>query len=234
MLQLLMEMSIKWKSKRATAYREIDAPQSRVAAKNMRIPGTDELRIATLNVGTMSGKSGEVVDFMKRRRCRILCVQETKWKGDRARVFGEGYKLLHAGGDGKSNGVGVIVDSNLARQVIRVERWDGRIMMVWMLTGGRKLCVMTVYAPQVGRNQREKREFREKVEDMLQLVEEDDILCMAGDFNAHIGKQQQGEEESVGRFGYGERNTEGKEWVHLVSRNGLAVAQTYFEKRPSH
>ena len=234
MLQLLMEMSIKWKSKRATAYREIDAPQSRVAAKNMRIPGTDELRIATLNVGTMSGKSGEVVDFMKRRRCRILCVQETKWKGDRARVFGEGYKLLHAGGDGKSNGVGVIVDSNLARQVIRVERWDGRIMMVWMLTGGRKLCVMTVYAPQVGRNQREKREFREKVEDMLQLVEEDDILCMAGDFNAHIGKQQQGEEESVGRFGYGERNIEGKEWVHLASRNGLAVAQTYCEKRPSH
>ena len=48
---------------------------------------------------------------------------------------------------------------------------------------------------------------------MLQLVEEDDILCMAGDFNARIGKQQQGEEESVGRFGFGARNTEGKECV---------------------
>ena len=41
-----------------------------------------------------------------------------------------------------------------------------------------------VCAPQVGRNLREKREFREKVEELLQLMEEDEILCLAGDFNA--------------------------------------------------
>ena len=38
----------------------------------------------------------------------VLCVQETKWKGDRARNMAEGYKMLHAG-DGRSNGVGIIV-----------------------------------------------------------------------------------------------------------------------------
>ena len=42
---------------------------------------------------------------MERRRLEVLCIQETKRKGNRARTMMGGYKLLHAGGDGRSNGV---------------------------------------------------------------------------------------------------------------------------------
>ena len=38
----------------------------------------------------------------------VLCAQETKWRGYRARKMAEGFKMLHAGGDGRSNGVGII------------------------------------------------------------------------------------------------------------------------------
>ena len=41
--------------------------------------------------------------MMNRRKLEVVCVQETKWKGDRARALAGGYKMLHAGGDGKSN-----------------------------------------------------------------------------------------------------------------------------------
>ena len=58
----------------------------------------------------------------------VLCVQETKWKGDRARQMAEGYKMLHAGGDGRSNGVGIIVNADISKEVVRVERWQGRII----------------------------------------------------------------------------------------------------------
>ncbi|XP_047500838.1 uncharacterized protein LOC125046883 [Penaeus chinensis] len=35
----------------------------------------------TVNVGSLSGRSMELVDLMERRGINILCVQETKWKG---------------------------------------------------------------------------------------------------------------------------------------------------------
>ena len=37
------------------------------------------------------------------------------------------------------------------------------------------------------------------------------MLCVAGDFNAHIGVVEPGDEESIGRFGWGTRNREGQE-----------------------
>ena len=50
------------------------------------------------------------------------------------------------------------------------------------------------------------------------------MLCVAGDFNAHIGVVEPEDEESLGRFGWGTRNREGRELVEMLRRNGLAVA----------
>ena len=63
--------------------------------------------MGSLNVGSLGRKRLEVGEMMGRRGLEVLCVQETKWKGDRARKLPGGYKLFHAGGDGKSNGWGL-------------------------------------------------------------------------------------------------------------------------------
>ena len=55
------------------------------------------------------GKSLVVTNMMGRRKLEMLCIQETRWKADRARTLAGGYKMLHAGRDGKSSGVGIIV-----------------------------------------------------------------------------------------------------------------------------
>ena len=47
---------------------------------------------------------------------------KTKWKGDRARKKTEGYNMLHAGGYGMSNGVAIIVNVEISKEVERVER----------------------------------------------------------------------------------------------------------------
>ena len=49
----------------------------------------------------------------------------TMCTGDRARKMVEGCKMLHAGGDARSNGVGIIVDMGISKEVVRVERWQG-------------------------------------------------------------------------------------------------------------
>ena len=74
-------------------------------------------------------KALEVVEMMQRRRLDVLCVQETKWKGDRARQMAGGYKMMHAGGDVRSNGV----SEEISKEVMRVERWNGRAIAVWMI-----------------------------------------------------------------------------------------------------
>jgi hypothetical protein len=38
-----------------------------------------------ISVGSLTGKLREVIDAMIRRRVNILCVQETKWKGQKAK-----------------------------------------------------------------------------------------------------------------------------------------------------
>ena len=57
------------------------------------------------------GGSPEVTNMLDRRKLEVLCVQETKWKGNRARTLAG--KMLQAGGDGKSNGVGIIVSEDV-------------------------------------------------------------------------------------------------------------------------
>ena len=48
----------------------------------------------TANIGSMTGKSREIADIMHRRKIMIACLQETKWKGSKAKEIGEGSKPL--------------------------------------------------------------------------------------------------------------------------------------------
>ena len=50
------------------------------------------LKIGTLNVGTMTGKGRDVANMMEKRDIDNLCVQETRWKGSKARNIGGGFK----------------------------------------------------------------------------------------------------------------------------------------------
>ena len=82
----------------------------------------DVLRIGSWNVGTMMGKGREVVGMMMRRRGGILCVQETKWKGNCSRQLESGHELIYTGENTKGNGVGVVLSAVLGEKVVKVER----------------------------------------------------------------------------------------------------------------
>ncbi|KAK3554099.1 hypothetical protein QTP70_019195 [Hemibagrus guttatus] len=58
-------------------------------------------------------KGRELADVMERRKVDILCVQETRWKGSKARSIGAGFKLFYYGVDSKRNGVGVVLKEEL-------------------------------------------------------------------------------------------------------------------------
>ena len=117
------------------------------------------MRAATPNVGSMTGKGRELADIIERRKVDILCVQETKRKGRKARSIGGGFKLLYHSVDGRRNGVGFILKQDYAKSVLEVKKKSDRMMSVKMEIEGVMVNVISAYAPQVGCELEEKERF---------------------------------------------------------------------------
>ena len=106
---------------------------------------------------------------MKRRAVRILCVQETKWNRNKAKELGQGYKLFY-GLDTRRNGVGIILDSELKKGVMNVEWISDRIIKIKCEVEDEIINVLSVYAPQVGCKEEEKKMFWEELEDTIRDI----------------------------------------------------------------
>ncbi|XP_062866594.1 uncharacterized protein LOC134329279, partial [Trichomycterus rosablanca] len=192
------------------------------------------LRVATLNVGTMTGKGRELADMMQRRKVDVLCVQETKWRGSKAYSIGAGFKLFYHGVDRKRNGVGVVLKEELAKNVVEVKRVSDRVMCLKVEVEGMMLNVVSGYAPQVGCEKEEKEKFWRDLDEVIESIPKEERVVIGADLNGHVGEGNRGDEEVMGRFGVKERNQEGQMVVDFAKRMEMAVVNTYFQKREEH
>ncbi|KAK3510979.1 hypothetical protein QTP70_027789 [Hemibagrus guttatus] len=192
------------------------------------------LRIGTLNVGTMTEKGRELADMMERRKVDILCVQETRWKGSKARSIGAGFKLFYYGVDSKRNGVGVVLKEEFVRNVLEVKRVSDRVMSLKLEIEGMMLNVVSGYAPQVGCELEEKERFWSELDEVMESIPTGERVVIGADFNGHVGEGNRGDEEVMGKFGVKERNLEGQMVVDFAKRMDMAVVNTYFQKREEH
>ncbi|MCI4391424.1 hypothetical protein PGIGA_G00134180 [Pangasianodon gigas] len=192
------------------------------------------LRIGTLNVGTMTGKGRELADVMERRKVDILCVQETRWKGSKARSIGAGFKLFYYGVNSKRNGVGVVLKEEFGRNVLEVKRVSDSVMSLKLEIEGVMLNVVSGYAPQVGCELEEKERFWSELDEVIESIPTGERVVIGADFSGHVGEGNTGDEEVMGKFGVKERNLEGQMVVDFAKRMDMAVVNTYFQKREEH
>ena len=90
------------------------------------------------------------MDAAVRRRVNILCIQETKWKGQKAKeVDNTGFKLWYIGTTSNKNRVGVLIDKNkiLKDGAVEVRRQGDRIILVKLVIRDMVLNVISAYAP---------------------------------------------------------------------------------------
>ncbi|KAG2578459.1 hypothetical protein PVAP13_6NG213203, partial [Panicum virgatum] len=145
-------------------------------------------RIGSWNVGSITGKLRELVDVAIRRRVNILCVQETKWKGQKAKkVEGTGFKLWYTGATSGRNRVGILIDRSLKDGVVDVR---------------------SAYAPQIGLSESTKKQFWEDLDSLVSTVPISEKLLIGGDLNGHVGATNVGFERVHEGFGYGSRSQE--------------------------
>jgi exonuclease III len=80
----------------------------------MKLVGENRIRLGSWNVGSLIGKLRELVDTAIRRHVNILCIQETKWTGQKAKeVENTGFKLWYTGKEQSRNGGGILIDKSL-------------------------------------------------------------------------------------------------------------------------
>ena len=193
------------------------------------------LRFGTWNIGTLTGKSMEVVDTMTRRKINIMCLQETKWVGAKARELDtSGFKLWYTGKVKNRNGVGIIVDKQWKKDVVDVKRVGDRIISIKLVVEGGAFHVISAYAPQVGSDEQHKIRFWEDLESLVQGIPLGDKIFLGGDLNGHVGREVTGYGSIHGGHGFGVINAEGKTILDFSSTFDLLIANTCFKKRDEH
>ncbi|KAE8722892.1 Proton gradient regulation 7 isoform 2 [Hibiscus syriacus] len=188
------------------------------------------LRVCSLNVGILNARLLELTDVLSNRKIDFACIQETKWKGARARDC-NGYKLWYSSVDNARNGVGILVSSRLKENVVEVCRYRDRIMMIKVIIEEEVVNVLSVYAPHVGLGEGEKRCFWDQLDDVLRNIPEDQRVFIGGDFNGHIGSATDGYDSAHGGFGFGNRNEEGHMLLEFATAHDMVITNSFFNKR---
>lgn len=197
------------------------------------------LRVASWNVGSMSGRSYELEEMMVRRRVDILCVQETKWRntGNRARfldVRTKAYKMFYYGTEQGKNGIGIILAAELLGNVLTISKSSDRLMSLKLVIQGEVWNIVSAYAPQDGCEQREKDAFWLDFHNLIKNIPKEELLFVGGDLNGHVGKSNEDYDDCHGGLGYGTRNPSGEDILSMCKSYGLIVLNTMFVKQSRH
>ena len=121
-----------------------------VSVKGEKLNKVGNLRIGSLNVGTMHGRANEISETLERRGVDICCVQETRWRGGSARMISgksSHYKFFWSGDDSGVGGVGVLLAEKWTEKVISVDRIDHRLITMRILVGKLVVSLLCAYAP---------------------------------------------------------------------------------------
>ena len=104
----------------------------------------------------MTGRERELADMMERKNVDTLYLQETQWKGSKARNIGGGCKLFYNGADGRRNGIRIVVREDLVEGILDVKRVSERLMAIKLEVKGSILNIVSGYARQVNNSREEK------------------------------------------------------------------------------
>jgi len=185
---------------------------------------SSKLRFGTLNVGCMTGRGPTIADFMKERKLHVLCMQETRWTGNKAKELGDGCKLIDGGANNeKRNGIGIILSKDLKDLVTEVNRRNDRIMWVQLSFDEFPVNIFSVYAPQTGSSEEEKEQFWSALQEELEKVDESERRMVGGDMNGHIGNGNDAIRRIHGGNAFGEGKEDGEKTVDLALTFDLVI-----------
>ena len=114
-------------------------------------------------------------------------------------------------------------------------RLSGSIKINAGRCGKRCLFVVSAYAPTDSSSENEKDEFYQDLSRLLRSARRTDIVILAGDMNAQVGRLSPEEAQLGGRFGVDAVRTDnGERLLQLCADHRLFLASTNFQHKRSH
>ena len=90
------------------------------------------------------------------------------------------------------------------------------------------ITVIQVYAPTSNTEEAEVEWFYEDLQDLLELIPQNNVLFIIGDWNAKVGSQET--PGVTGKFGLGIWNEAGQRLTEFCQENALVIANTLFQQ----
>ncbi|XP_063590189.1 uncharacterized protein LOC134767068 [Penaeus indicus] len=140
----------------------------------------------------MTGGSREIAETMKRRKVKILCVQEVTWRAGGVREIGDLiiiYKLCYSGSRTGRNGVGIILNEELKQRVVEVQRPSDRLISIKVLAGKSLINIVSGYVPQIDCEDQEKEEKEETTGKKLQKIKVWKLRECEGEYRRQVGER---------------------------------------------
>ena len=122
----------------------------------------------------------------------------------------------------------------LAESVLEVKRVSDRLMAMKLEVNGSILNIVLAYAPQFNNSMEEKNYFWEDLDGLIESISTEERIVLGADLNGHVGEENIGDEEIMGRYGGETRNKKGSMIVDFGKRMDLAIVNTYFKKKDEH
>nr|XP_016480646.1 PREDICTED: craniofacial development protein 2-like [Nicotiana tabacum] len=202
-------------------------------ARDKGVKSASRLRIVSRNIGSLTGKSIELVKILKKEEDKTACVQKTKWVGTKARDVAR-YKLWYSEVSRCKNGVGMLVDRDLWEQVVEVRRVNDRMMAIKLVISGLTWNNTSACAPQVSLDEEVKKHFWEDLDEADQCIPQTEKIVLGGNFNGHIGSTSRGYDDVHNDFDFEAMNDGGVSFLDFAKACELDIANSRFQKKNKH
>ena len=200
---------------------------------------TKSIRIGCWNVRTMFsvGKTAQIVAEAKKYRVKVLGISECRWSGFGRLRTATRETILYSGRDDNvhQSGVALLLNKETAESLLDWNPVSDRIITARFNSKYIKTTCVQVYAPTNDAEPEVKDEFYEQLQAVIERAPSHDMLVMMGDWNAKVGRSNQGEEGIVGKHALeGDRTDNGERFVNFCALNNLAITSTMFPHRDIH
>ncbi|MCT5353384.1 endonuclease/exonuclease/phosphatase family protein [Pseudomonas aeruginosa] len=181
------------------------------------------------------GKLHTVCNEMDRYNIQILGISETNWKSNGSFKTKENKTVLFSGKEegNYSHGVAMILTKKTANALIGYSPINDRILKVRIQAKPHNISIIQCYAPTNIASDEEMEIFYNSLQDTLDTIPNRDVKIIMGDLNAKVGKNNL-KNDTCGKFGLGDINERGKDFIEFCSTNNLVIANTLFQHHPRH
>ena len=189
------------------------------------------------NVRSMyrGGATAQIAREMEEYHLDILGISECRWTGAGRVKLATGQTILYSGDEQiHQGGVAIMISQQAERSLMEWTPINKRIITARFYSKYRRTTIIQVYAPHNEKEDAEKEQFYQELQETVGGCNKNDIIIIMGDLNAKVGNDNTGYERTMGRHGIGTQNDNGERLCEFCQLNGLVITGTLFPHKDIH